>query len=56
LLVFTLVALPFSVGSSCTVFWSSGTSDEPDRDQEKEDSGLMIVAGQFGNPAVEGLG
>jgi hypothetical protein len=56
MLVFTLAALPFVVGSSCAVFWSSGSGTSERRDREEEDEGFVVIkGGQFGNPPVAGL-
>ncbi len=57
LLALTLGALPFVVGSSCAVFWSSGSGSSGGRDREDRNSQSVIVSnGQFGNPPVAGLG
>lgn len=56
MLVFTLATLPFVVGSSCAVFWSSGSGTSDRRDREEDDERLVIVSGgQFGDPPVAGL-
>lgn len=56
MLVFTLAALPFLVGSSCAFFWSSGSgsSDREDRDN-RNNQAVIVSNGQFGNPPVAGL-
>jgi len=56
LLLFTLAALPFLTGSSCTLIWNSSddSSDKDDQDRDKEE--LVVVAGgHFGDPPVTGL-
>jgi hypothetical protein len=56
LLILTLAALPFMAGSSCAVFWSSGSSHDRDRDREEEEERFVIVkGGRMGDPAVAGL-
>lgn len=54
LLIFTLAAMPFMVGSSCVVLFSSGSSHDRDREEEEEQV-VIVTGGQFGEPAVVGL-
>lgn len=64
LLIITLLALPFVVGSSCIVlFDSSGGSnnnwnpdkDDDDDDEEEEEEQLVLQSGNFSAPATAGL-
>jgi hypothetical protein len=62
LLIITLLALPFVVGSSCIVlFDSSGGSnnnwnpDDDDDDDDEEEEELVLQSGNFSAPATEGL-
>jgi hypothetical protein len=62
LLIFTLLCLPFMVGSSCIVlFNSSGGSSNNDKEEEEEeqeqeqDTVVIVKSGSFNAPVVEGL-
>jgi len=56
LLVFTLAALPFLTGSSCTLIWSSGDDSSDKDDEDRDEERLVVVAGgHFGDPPVAGL-
>jgi hypothetical protein len=53
-LVATLLALPFLVGSSCAVLWTSDSSDKDD--EEKEEKRFVVVtSGRLTDPVVTGL-
>jgi len=55
--VFVLLAVPFLVGSSCAIFFSSGGgSDRKDREPEKEEDKMIVAAsGTFGDPPAQGV-
>lgn len=58
LLIFTLLALPFVVGSSCFVLFSSntGSNNNDDRkDEEDDEEELVVKSGSFTSPTIEGL-
>jgi len=61
LLIITLLALPFVVGSSCIVlFDSSGGSNnnwnpDKDDDDDEEEEETIVQSGNFSAPATEGL-
>lgn len=56
LLVLTLVALPFVVGSQCVAIWSSGGGSSDDKDRERQARSSVANSGYFSSPAVDGLG
>jgi hypothetical protein len=58
LLIFTLLALPFVVGSSCFVLYSSGggsNNDDDRKDDDEDEEQLIVKSGSFSAPATEGL-
>lgn len=64
LLIITLLALPFVVGSSCIVIFGSGDGsnnnwnrdrDDDDDEEEEEEEELVLQSGNFSAPATEGL-
>jgi hypothetical protein len=65
LLIITLLALPFVVGSSCIVIFGSGDGsnnnwnpdkdDDDDDDEEEEEEELVLQSGNFSAPATAGL-
>ncbi len=63
LLIITLLALPFVVGSSCIVIFGSGDGSNnnwnPDRDDddddEEEEEETVVQSGNFSAPATAGL-
>lgn len=61
LLIFTLMALPFVVGSSCAFFFSSGGSggtivkNDDDDDDEEEEEPRFVQTGTFSSPATAGV-
>lgn len=63
LVILTLMALPFIVGSSCAFFFSSGggsggtivKDDDDDDDDEEEEEPRFVQTGAFSSPAVEGV-
>jgi hypothetical protein len=62
LLIFTLLALPLIVGSSCVVLFNSGggssnnnDKNDNDNDNDKNDDEIIVISGNFNAPATEGL-
>ena len=62
LLIITLLALPFVVGSSCIVLFDSGggsnnnwNPDKDDDDDDEEEEETVVQSGNFSAPATEGL-
>lgn len=62
LLIITLLALPFVVGSSCIVIFGSGDGsnnnwnrDDDDDEEEEEEEETIVQGGNFSAPATEGL-
>jgi hypothetical protein len=67
LLIITLLALPFVVGSSCIVIFGSGDGsnnnwnpdndddDDDEEEEEEEEEELVLQSGNFSAPATEGL-
>lgn len=62
LLIITLLALPFVVGSSCIVIFGSGDGsnnnwnpDKDDDDDDEEEEETVVQSGNFSAPATAGL-
>ena len=62
LLIITLLALPFVVGSSCIVLFDSGggsnnnwNPDKDDDDEDEEEEETVVQGGNFSAPATAGL-